>query len=131
MNRRLCPPSSPTRTSGFTLLEVLLAMLVLTLGLGAVLGTSVRTTRMVLRARQATRAVEAAASLMEALRLRAAASPPGCPGLTDGADTVAGEIGRRWRLRAIGSLREATVTVVTAIPGGLREDSLVSVLACP
>jgi len=117
--------------AGFTLLEVLLAMLLLTMGVGAVVGTSVRTARTVIRARQATRALEAAVSQMDMLRLRASASPPGCPGLTDGADTVNGIIGRRWRLRPIGNLREATVTVVTAIPGGVREDSLVSVLACP
>lgn len=130
-------PSSPgarvhgARQAGFTLIEVMLAALLLTVGVGAFLGTAVLSVRMVARGRQATRAVQAASAQLELLRATAAASPAACAALSDGADTVAGGMIRRWRVRPSGALAEASVTVVTAVPGGLDEDSLTTTLACP
>lgn len=123
--------SLPSRHAGFTLVEVLLSLVLLGVGIGALLGTSIRSTRMVIRGRQATRAVQAGTARMEMLRAAASLPPAYCAALADGADTSAGGIARRWRIRPLGALREATVTSLTAVPGGYREDSLTTVIPCP
>ena len=123
--------SSPPR-AGFTLVEVLLSMLLLGVGVGALLGTSVLTVRMVHRGRQTTRAVQAASAQLETLRA-ATRLPPGV--LRVGSPTAptpspAGPSGAGGFGPPDGLL-EATVTVLTAVPGGYREDSLTTVLPCP
>ncbi len=123
-------PHHPGR-AGFTLLEVLLSLLLLSVGVGALLGTSVHSTRMVIRGRQATRAVWAGSAQLEMLRAAASRPPAYCAALADGADTTSSGIALRWRIRPLGGLREATVTVLTAVPGGYREDSLSTVIPCP
>ena len=123
--------SDPSRHAGFTLVEVLLSLVLLGVGVGALLGTSILSTRMVIRARQATRAVQAGTARMEVLRAAASLPPANCAALADGADTGAGGIARRWRIGPPGALREAIVTSLTAVPGGFREDSLTTVISCP
>jgi prepilin-type N-terminal cleavage/methylation domain-containing protein len=116
---------------GFTLVEVLLSMLLLGVGIGAVLHTSVLTVRMMVRGRQASRGVQAASAQLEALRAAARFPPGTCAELSDGADTALGGTARRWRIGPGAGPREAIVTVLTAVPGGYREDSLSTVLPCP
>jgi type II secretory pathway component PulJ len=116
---------------GFTLLEVLISCLLLTAGIGALLGTALRTTRMVHRGRQSTRALDAADSQLEALRDRAAVPPAYCGGLVDGADSSADGLVRRWRITSAGSLRQVLVEVAVPVSGGRATDTLTASLWCP
>ncbi len=63
---------------GFTLIEVLVAILVLGVGIIALVGTSAGVTRMIGRGKIETRAAQAASNRMETLRLAAYASSPRC-----------------------------------------------------
>jgi type II secretory pathway component PulJ len=116
---------------GFTLLEVLISCLLLTAGIGALLGTAVLTTRMVHRGRQSTRVQDAAASQLEALRDRAAAAPSHCGGLVDGADSSAGGVVRSWWITSAGPLRKVRVAAAVPVPGGRATDTLTASLWCP
>ena len=135
-----CSPANRARYSprmctdgrqGFTLLEVLIASILLTTGIGALLGTAALTTRMVHRGRQSTRALNAAGSRLEALRDRAAAAPAYCGGLVDGVDTSANGVVQSWRITASGALRQVWIEVSVPVPGGRATDTLLASLWCP
>ena len=119
------------RRQGFALLEVLISCLLLTTGIGALLGTAVLTTRMVHRGRQSTRALEAAGSQLEALRDRAAAAPAYCGGLVDGVDSSADGVVRSWTITSAGALEEVSIEVSVPVPGGRATDTLTASLWCP
>ncbi len=120
-----------TDRHGFTLLEVLVAAILLTAGIGALLRTASLTTRMTVQARQATRAMQAATTQMELLRGLAALPPAHCGGLADGTDSMPDGTVWRWRLAATGSLREASVAVSVPVPGGRLEDTVTTTIWCP
>lgn len=109
----------------------MLASLLLTAGVGALLGTAGLTIRMVVRGRQAARATQAATTQVEVLRGVAATPPAGCAGLSNGADSSADGMVRRWRIRSAGGLWEVTVVVSTPVAGGQFTDSLITSFRCP
>lgn len=121
----------PNPRAGFTLLEVVLAGFLLTAGVGALLGTGVVTVRTIVRARQVTRALQAASTQLELLRGVAETAPSYCAGLSDGADSSADGSAWRWSIRSIGSIREASVSVSVPVPGGRAVDSLTAAFWCP
>ena len=106
-------------------------MLLLGVGVGALLGTSVLTTRMVIRGRQATRGAQAASARFEELRAQAARPPAYCAALAGGADSAADGTVRRWWIRPFDGQVEATVAVVNPVAGGWATDSFSTVLPCP
>jgi prepilin-type N-terminal cleavage/methylation domain-containing protein len=67
---------------GFTIVEVIVAILVLTVGILALSGTSALVTRMIARGNRAAKAASFAAERMEVLR------PQGCIARTGGSDTL-------------------------------------------
>jgi prepilin-type N-terminal cleavage/methylation domain-containing protein len=67
---------------GFTIIEVIIAIIVLTAGILALGGTSALVTRMIARANRAAAAANFAAERMELLR------PQGCIARTNGSDTL-------------------------------------------
>jgi prepilin-type N-terminal cleavage/methylation domain-containing protein len=67
---------------GFTIVEVIIAILVLTVGILALSGTSALVTRMIARGSRAAMAASFAAERMEVLR------PQGCIARTGGSDTL-------------------------------------------
>jgi Tfp pilus assembly protein PilV len=67
---------------GFTIVEVIIAILVLTAGILALGGTSALVTRMIARANRAALAASFASERMEILR------PQGCIARTNGSDTL-------------------------------------------
>jgi prepilin-type N-terminal cleavage/methylation domain-containing protein len=68
-------------TGGFTLVEVLVAVVVMGIGITALVGSSAMVTRMVGRGKSATRAAQVATQRLEALRVIAYRTNPKC---TDG-----------------------------------------------
>ncbi len=119
------------RAAGFTLLEVMLASILLTAGIGALLGTAMLTIRMTVQGRQATRAQQAVTSQLEVLRGTAATAPAYCGGLAGGADSSGDGTVWRWRIDPAGALREASVIVSVPVPGGRSTDTLSASLWCP
>jgi prepilin-type N-terminal cleavage/methylation domain-containing protein len=117
---------------GFTLIEVLVAVLVLGVGIIALVGTSAGVTRMIGRGKIETRAAQAASSRMETLRLAAAATSPRCsdPGFASGGPVLTGGMAESWIVPPTGTVRRIRVIVTYLTPRGTREAALETALTC-
>lgn len=117
---------------GFTLVEVLVAILVLCAGIIPLVGTSAGVTRMIGRGRMETRAALAASSRMEALRVAANATAPRCsdPLFTSGGPLTSGGMTESWLVPPAGTVRQVRVTVTYLTLRGPRVAVLETVLTC-
>lgn len=117
---------------GFTLTEVLVAVLVLGVGIVALVGTSATVTRMIGLGKVETRAAQAASRRMEALRLAAYATSPRCtaPGFATGGPVLSGGMMESWLVPPFGRIRKIRVTITYLTARGSREAVLETVLAC-
>ena len=116
----------------FTLIEVLVAVLVLGVGIIALVGTSAGVTRMIGRGKIETRAAQAASSRMETLRLAAYATSPRCsnPGFASGGPVLSGGMTELWVVPPTGKVRKVRVTVTYLTTRGAREAVLETALTC-
>jgi prepilin-type N-terminal cleavage/methylation domain-containing protein len=121
-------------TAGFTLVEVLVAVVVLAIGIIAMAGTSGMVTRMIGRGKMATRTGQVATQKMEQLRLAAYSTSPRCTaGLfaSGGPEVTAQGVTRSWVVPASGKVRTVTVTVsFKTPPGGTHTDVLNTLIEC-
>lgn len=117
---------------GFTLIEVLVAILVLGVGVLALVGTSAGVSRMIGRGKIETRAAQAASSRMEMLRLAADATSPRCsdPGFASGGPVLSGGLSESWLVPPTGRVRQVRVTVTYLTLRGAREAVLETALTC-
>lgn len=117
---------------GFTLTEVLVALLVLGVGIVALVGTSGTVTRMIGRGKIETRAAQVASSRMETLRLAASATSPPCtsPGFTSGGPVLWRGMAESWIVPPSGRVRRVRVTVTYLTTRGSREAMLETALTC-
>lgn len=119
-------------SQGFTLIEVLVALLVLGVGILALVGTSAGVTRMIGRGRIETRAAQAASGRMETLRLAAHATSPRCsdPGFASGGPLLSGGMTESWVVTPAGRVSQVRVTVTYLTLRGAREAVLETTLTC-
>ncbi len=75
---------------GFTIVEVLVAVLVLTVGVTALVGSAGIVTRMIGQGRRTTQVAQRAERRLEILRQTALSATPQCTGLTGGTSTSGG-----------------------------------------
>ena len=117
---------------GFTLIEVLVAILVLGVGVLALVGTSAGVTRMIGRGGVETRAAQAASSRMETLRLAAQATSPRCtdPGFASGGPVLFGGMTESWLISPGGRMRQVRVTITYQTLRGAREAVVETALTC-
>ena len=113
---------------GFTLVEVLVATVVLGVGIVALVGASASVSRLVGHGRKATHAAERAERRLELLRQAAAAV--GCVGLAGGAAPAAGDVDERWEVGGGGSTRLVRVLVTYPGLGGPHTDTVSTLLRC-
>ncbi|HEU4649714.1 MAG TPA: type II secretion system protein [Gemmatimonadales bacterium] len=120
---------------GFTVVEVIVAMLILCTGIAALVGSSALVTRQLGRSRSIDRATQMAVRRLEALR--AAASHRMAPGrgrcqhpsFAGGTDAVPG-MREEWSVAPGGALRTASVVVTYTRTGGTSEVALHTRIAC-
>lgn len=117
---------------GFTLTEVLVAVLVLAVGIAALMGTSATVTRMIGLGKVETRAAQAASRRMESLRHAAYATSPRCtdPGFASGGPFLSGSMAESWLVAPTGRLRKVRVTITYLTARGSRQAMLETVLTC-
>ncbi len=117
---------------GVTVAEVLVAVVVLTVGVLALVGTWARTSRMIGLGRHSTVAALAASSRIEWLRQAALASTPPCsgPGWRNGAAAGAWTSERWDILDTAGAARRVRVVVSHRTPAGPIADTVVSAVWC-
>lgn len=99
-------------TAGFTIAEVLVAVVVLSIGVVAMAGSSALVTRMIGRGQRATRAGEVAAQRLDSLRLVAYSTTPHCTALASGGP-VTSPLGvtQSWVVGPAGKTRTVTLTL--------------------
>lgn len=125
-----------TDRRGFTIPEVLVAMMILSIGILAMMGTSAATTKLISRGRRVTIATQVAESVMDSLRLKSNEDLVTCTDLASNATgysqqgvRVTWDIGART---AMGQTGARVVTVVISYAGNqaTTTDTLISVFRC-
>jgi type II secretion system protein I len=118
------------RRDGFTLIEVLIAIGILSVGILALLQTAASITVMLREGRLRTMASAIAASRVDNLRLAAVSTTPTCASVTSGSATSLQRT-ETWTIAGTG--RSRTVTATVAIPNGSRQLTVTvrGVLLCP
>jgi prepilin-type N-terminal cleavage/methylation domain-containing protein len=120
------------RRSGFTLVEALVAVIVVGIGILALMSASASVTRMIGRGKMETRAALAASQRMEVLRSVAGATSPRCanPAFSSGGPVMVGGVAEKWEVAPNGKVRPVRVTVTYLTVRGLRTASLETRITC-
>jgi len=120
------------RNAGFSLIEVLVAIVILSIGLLALAQTSGTVSRMIGRGKQDTAASLVAQRRLETLRQTAASTTPKCTSLAGGSASGANGSTESWTVAVSGSgdSRDVAVTVDYRIGRGTRTVVIQSVLGC-
>jgi prepilin-type N-terminal cleavage/methylation domain-containing protein len=120
--------------SGFTIIEVLVAVTILAVGVVALAGSSATVTRMIGRGQSDTRAAQLATLQVEALRLAAYSTSPRCtaPELANGGPTTTDHITLSWTVTvsASGTGRDVSVSAVYATGRGTHTEVLTTYIEC-
>ncbi len=117
--------------SGFTLVEVAIALVLLVVGVLALVSSSAMATRMIGLGRQATVAAQVATARLEWIRQLAGSTSPPCtdPRLAGGS-ALSGGIRERWEVAAAGSARRVTLSMEYRVPRGVARDTQRTMLFC-
>ena len=116
--------------SGFTLIEVLVAVTVLAVGVVAMAGSAAAVTRMIGRGKIDTRASQLATERLEALRRTALFTTPRCTGLASGSSAASGNVTLAWTVTTSGTGRTVSVHATYATARGPRTDTLTTYIEC-
>jgi prepilin-type N-terminal cleavage/methylation domain-containing protein len=116
---------------GFTIVEVVVAMMVLSVGVLALVSSSAVITRMIGRGQHSTRATQVAERRLETVRQVAHATVVPCANLNAGT-TVATTDGmsESWQVTAAGTQRNVAANVTYNVPGGTRTVTLRTIISC-
>jgi prepilin-type N-terminal cleavage/methylation domain-containing protein len=118
--------------SGFTLVEVLVALVVLSIGILALTGSSALVTRMIGRGKVETHAAMAASRRVEMLRLAAHSTTPRCASLSFATGGPLSDDGftQSWTVDPAGKVRRVRVTVTYLTVRGRRSAVLETAIEC-
>jgi Tfp pilus assembly protein PilV len=118
-------------SGGFTVVEVLLAVVLLVVGVLAVVGSAAMSTRMIGRGFHDTSAAQIAAARMERLRQIAhATSPPCADARFASGSNDSGPVAETWTVAAQGPGRRVAVAIRYRVARGGARDSLVTLVLC-
>ncbi len=119
------------REQGFSLVEVLVAIVILTVGLLALAQSSGSVSKMIGRGKQDTEAAMAAQTRLETLRQVANTTTPKCTALANGTSTgpTVG-MSTSWTVTGTGNSRTVVVTVTYRIGRGTRSETVRAILGC-
>lgn len=117
---------------GFTLVEVLVAVVVLGIGITALVGSSALVTRMVGRGISETKAAETANRRLESMRLLAYSTSPRCTAGTfaSGGPQTTNLIRERWIVSVASKVGTITDTVTHRTAKGTHTDVLTTRVEC-
>ena len=115
---------------GFTLVEVLMAVIVLGVGVTALVGSSALVTRMVGRGKSETLAAQAANQRIESLRVLAYSTATHCTALASGGPQTTNGIRERWIVSVAGKVATVTDTVTHRVARGTHTDVLSTRIEC-
>jgi prepilin-type N-terminal cleavage/methylation domain-containing protein len=122
---------SRSRERGFTIAEVMIAVVLLSFGVMAMVGSSAMVTRMIGRGRQATVTGQMATTQLETLRQLAAATSPSCKHASFKTDSVTtGPVNTKWTVPANGSARLVVLSISYQTPRGMVRDTVRTTILC-
>lgn len=116
--------------AGFTLVEVMIAIIVLSVGALAMAGTSAAAIRMVGQGKRSTQAAQLAVSRLETLRRISRSTSPACTSLTSGNANAAYGMSESWTVTGAGATRSVQIIVRHPEQRGLQIDTVQAVLGC-
>lgn len=120
--------------TGFTIIEVLIAIIVLTIGVLALASSAGSTTRMMMSGQRKTRSISVATSTLDSLRQKAYSASPKCSGLVGGSSSSSAygtKISRTWTVAGAGSFRDIVITTSYRLGPVLKGDTLVATIYPP
>jgi prepilin-type N-terminal cleavage/methylation domain-containing protein len=119
-------------SSGLTLVEVLVALVVLGVGVVALAGSSAMVTRMIGRGKAETHAAQIASRRVEMLRLAAYSTSPRCSAssFVSGGPVILNGVTESWVVPSAGKVRRVRVTVSYLTVRGIRSAVLESGIEC-
>lgn len=118
--------------AGLTLVEVMVAVVVLAIGVCGLVGSFALAARMTGRGRVESRVAQVAAGRMELLRLAAGSTTPRCASgsFAAGGPLSTQTVTERWEVTPTGPVRQVRVIVSYPIPGGAHTDTLETRIDC-
>ncbi len=118
--------------SGFTLVEVMIAVVILSVGVIALVGSSSLVTRMIGQGKRTSAAVQVATSRLEALRAASRSTTPLCldPGFASGGPVTTQGMTESWVVPPAGTSRTVLAIVTYSRASGLVTDTLLTVVRC-
>jgi prepilin-type N-terminal cleavage/methylation domain-containing protein len=118
--------------SGFSIIEVMVAVAVLTVGVLALVGSAALTSRMLGSGRQSTRAGQVAAARIERLRQVAFSTAPACTSAEwRGGSAGDPSLTESWQiLDPAGPARRVLIVLRSRRPAGLSIDTVVTGILC-
>ncbi len=119
-------PNAQTGERGFTLVEVIVAMIILVVGILGLAASAATVGRLTTLGVQQGRATNAAVSKIEELR-----SLGNCMNMTGGTDTWPGGFTRTWTVSTTNRVQTVTVTVTYNTARKVRTARFVSDIQCP
>ena len=123
---------SARNRSGFTIAEVLVAVVMLTVGVMALVGSSAMVTRMVGSGRISTVSGQTVTARIEWLRQVAASTTPACGSASWKTDSaLTGNVNEKWRiLDNTGNSRRVELTLRYPVARGLAYDTINTRIMC-
>jgi prepilin-type N-terminal cleavage/methylation domain-containing protein len=118
--------------SGFTIIEVLVAVTILAVGVVAMAGSLGAVTRMIGRGKIDTRAAQLATLTVDSLRLVAYSTTPRCTALANGGPAITDHVTLSWTVavNATGTGRDVNVSASYATGRGTHTEVLTTYIEC-
>ena len=117
--------------SGFTLFEVLIAVIITTIGIGALLGTLTASASLAGDGRRMGRAAALLASRGDELRAQIAAAAPGCSAPASGSSAGVEGIVEAWSAVVRGNVVDLVLEARYRRRGRPVADTVVTAVSCP
>lgn len=116
---------------GFTIVEVIVAMMVLSVGVLALVSSSALVTRMIGTGKHSTIAAQVAERRLETLRQQARSTAVPCAnfGAVNTTATTDG-MSEAWQVTVAGTQRNAVANVTYNVPRGTRTVTLRTIISC-
>jgi prepilin-type N-terminal cleavage/methylation domain-containing protein len=116
-------------TRGFTIIEVLISIVILSVGVLGMVGTAGLVSRMIGQGKRNTQAATVAMQRMETLREAAMATNPRCTGLAGGTATTNG-VAETWTVTGTGQSRRVQLIIRYRTNRGTLTDTVTTVVSC-
>ena len=116
-------------TRGFTLIEILIAIVILSIGVLGMVGTAGLVSRMIGQGKRNTQAATVAMQRMETIRETAMSTNPRCTALAGGTATTSG-VTETWTVSGTGRSRRIRLIVVYPTNRGVATDTVNTVVLC-